>query len=101
MNLSMMKKNIYLLFLLCLSGVCVCANDSDSPLDRKGPLSLADPFIMLHNDTYYAYGTNAEDGIEVYTSENLKEWRKEQNLALHKNDSFGDKWFWAPEESFL
>ncbi|HBG42596.1 MAG TPA: 1,4-beta-xylanase [Porphyromonadaceae bacterium] len=92
-----MKKNIYLLFLLCLSGVCVCANDSDSPLDRKGPLSLADPFIMLHNDTYYAYGTNAEDGIEVYTSENLKEWRKEQNLALHKNDSFGDKWFWAPE----
>jgi hypothetical protein len=26
---------------------------------------LADPFILLYNDLYYAYGTGAEDGIEV------------------------------------
>lgn len=32
-----------------------------------------DPFIMLYNDTYYAYGTNAANGI-VYTSDNLNEW---------------------------
>ena len=32
---------------------------------------LADPFILLEGDTYYAYGTHAADGIEVYTSTNL------------------------------
>ena len=57
---------------------------------------LADPFIMLHNDTYYAYGTHHRNGIEYYTSTDLKEWRY-GGLALHKNDSYGERWFWAPE----
>ena len=58
---------------------------------------LADPFILLYRDTYYAYGTHAADGIEVYTSEDLRSWDKSENPALHKNNSFGEKWFWAPE----
>lgn len=58
---------------------------------------LADPFILLYRGMYYAYGTHAADGIEVYTSKDLKSWDKSENLALHKNDSFGEKWFWAPE----
>ena len=27
----------------------------------------------------------------------MKRWQKKENLALHKKDSYGDKWFWAPE----
>ncbi|MGM0377647.1 MAG: glycoside hydrolase family 43 protein [Bacteroidota bacterium] len=62
---------------------------------------FGDPFIVLHDDTYYAYGTSAEDGIAVYASGDLKTWEgpvgATEGLALHKSDSWGDRWFWAPE----
>lgn len=61
---------------------------------------LADPFILLHEDTYYAYGTHSRNGIEFYTSNDLKTWRR-GGLALHKRDSYGEKWFWAPEVYLL
>ena len=64
-------------------------------------VSLADPFIMLHEDVYYAYGTHANDGIAVFTSDDLKEWTKADMLALHKDNSYGDKWFWAPEVYYV
>lgn len=57
---------------------------------------LADPFILLDNGTYYAYGTHGSKGIEYYTSTDLKNWSF-GGLALHKEDSYGEKWFWAPE----
>lgn len=60
------------------------------------PLLLADPFILLHEGTYYAYGTHADDGIEVYVSDDLLTW-KYKGMALQKKDVWGDRWFWAPE----
>ena len=39
------------------------------------PVLLGDPFIVLHDGTYYAYGTHADEGIEVYTSDDLKTWK--------------------------
>ena len=57
---------------------------------------LADPFILLDNGTYYAYGTHNRNGIGYYTSSDLKNWHY-GGLALHKRDSYGKKWFWAPE----
>ncbi len=65
------------------------------------PILLGDPFIMCYEDTYYAYGTQAENGIVVYTSDDLIEWSKMSRLALNKEDSFGEKWFWAPEVYFM
>ena len=52
---------------------------------------LADPFILLHDGTYYAYGTKAEHGIAVFESDDLQTWRKAsgraaEGLALHKDD---------------
>lgn len=77
-------------------------NKEDSP---KIPVPLADPFILLHNGTYYAYGTGADDGIEIMVSNDLKTWKRaandENRLALHKNDSYGERWFWAPEVYFI
>jgi len=56
---------------------------------------------MLYRNIYYAYGTNAEDGIEVYTSDDLIHWEKAQTLALHKKDTWGERWFWAPEVYYI
>jgi beta-xylosidase len=58
---------------------------------------LADPFILVCDDKYYAYGTSDANGIVVYTSDDLKFWTKAPDLALHKDDSYGERWFWAPE----
>ena len=37
----------------------------------------------------------------MLVSDDLKLWNRAETarggLALHKDDSFGDKWFWAPE----
>ena len=68
---------------------------------ESSPLLAGDPFILLHNGKYYQYGTNHEDGILVYESDDLKEWRlcdnKRHGFALHKSDTSATKWFWAPE----
>ncbi|QEC51238.1 glycosyl hydrolase family 43 [Anseongella ginsenosidimutans] len=62
---------------------------------------FGDPYILLHEGTYYMYGTSADDGIEVYTSDDLQHWKGpaglRNGLALHKEDVWGDRWFWAPE----
>ena len=66
------------------------------------PLDLADPYVLEYEGIFYAYGTHARDGITVYRSKDLKHWEgpcgnAENNLALHKNDSWGKRKFWAPE----
>ncbi|WP_455949597.1 glycoside hydrolase family 43 protein [Odoribacter laneus] len=68
--------------------------------NASGPVLLGDPFIMLFEGKYYAYGTFAENGIQVLVSEDLKEWEiadVKDGLALRKEDVWGDRWFWAPE----
>ena len=64
-------------------------------------LPLADPFILYHDNQYYAYGTSDPNGIVVYTSDDLQFWTKASSLALHKNNSYADRWFWAPEVYYL
>ncbi len=83
---------IAVVMIALLAAVSAAAQHSQE--DRR--IRLADPFILLHDNTYYAYGTHNRNGIEYYTSTNLKEWHY-GGLALHKNDSYGEKWFWAPE----
>lgn len=63
---------------------------------------MADPFILLYDGVYYAYGTGAESGIEVWISRDMVSWERAEGgacdgLALHREDVWGDKWFWAPE----
>ena len=98
-------KQSFLLFLA--AGVCILSCSSGDAGGVPAPpeetlkvnVLFGDPFIMLHEDTYYAYGTSAEDGIAVYISQDLLSWETVpgNRLALHKNDSWGDRWFWAPE----
>lgn len=89
-----MKRVLHLTIaiLALLSATAVEAQNES--IDKR--IKLADPFILLDNGTYYAYGTHGRRGIEFYTSNDLKTWQK-GGLALHKDDSYGEKWFWAPE----
>ena len=70
-------------------------------------ISLADPTIFRDDDgTYYLYGTSGDTGFDsgflVYKSTDLKHWsgpcgKSTDGCCLYKGDSFGDKWFWAPQ----
>lgn len=67
-------------------------------------IGLADPTILLHNGTYYLYGTvgvNADNGFLVYTSDDMKHWEQPTEInngyALRKGDVYGTGGFWAPQ----
>lgn len=95
---------IYVLFLLLLP-LQGCSAEESPKSAPVIPVPLGDPFILLYEDTYYAYGTNSDLGIEVYTSKDLQTWERANNgrtgLALHKNDVWADRWFWAPEVYYV
>lgn len=97
-----MKKIIYSLLIIATS-FYACDKKKESNFVFNPPVPLADPHIMLHNNTYYAYGTNSADGIEVYSSTDLEYWKKADQLALKGEDSWGAtaKLFWAPEVYYI
>ena len=57
---------------------------------------LADPYILLEDGKYYAYGTHDGDGIRCYSSDDLRTW-KDEGQALNKANTTEKQWFWAPE----
>jgi hypothetical protein len=62
----------------------------------KSQIELADPYILLDGDKYYAYGTRDDNGIRCYSSDDLRSWKYE-GLALHKDNTTESIFFWAPE----
>lgn len=93
-----MKRILLSVFVGIGAVLCACSADKG---DAGNVIPFADPFIYYEDGTYYLYGTGSEDGIAVATSKDLKTWtwpeEKPMYLALHKDDSYGDFWFWAPE----
>lgn len=93
------------IFYIILGFSLVCCGSSkenneknEIPKEVISPnVPLADPFILYYDGMYYAYGTNAKDGIQVYYSDSLSSWKKHTDLALNKKDSYGEWGFWAPE----
>ena len=63
---------------------------------HKSELPLADPYVLVDNGLYYAYGTHSDNGIEVWSSHDMKTWKYE-TLALDKQNTTEKRWFWAPE----
>lgn len=96
-----MKILHYISLSLMLLVFASCKKAKTSEFEYNMPVLLGDPNILLHDNVYYAYGTNASDGIEVYTSDDLQTWKKSPNLALHKNDTWASRWFWAPEVYYI
>lgn len=101
-----MKKNyclLCLLFALCMG--CGTKQAADTETNGSTPVGFGDPFIMLYDNTYYAYGTgSARAGIAVFTSNDLKTWKRAPELALDSANSWSDKprnTFWAPEVYYI
>ena len=84
-----MKRIIHTLLLLVVSMYAMAEGG-------KSQIPLADPYILLDGDTYYAYGTYDASGIHVYSSDDLRTW-KDEGQALNKANTTEQKWFWAPE----
>ena len=91
-----MKKLCIALCALLFPLMAISAIPTIHVLKEKSQLPLADPFVLFDNGVYYAYGTHSDDGIEVYTSSDLKIWRLSA-LALDKKNITQTRWFWAPE----
>ena len=101
-----MKKLLFLLLASFFNFCFVVADDSVKSVPigvaQPGQLMLADPFILEHDGWYYIYGTESANGIVVHRSRDLKNWSSRcgnatENLALHKDDVWGNRLFWAPE----
>lgn len=95
---------MYLILSLLCSFSLFCGGFNENNKDEDGTptvtsdyLPIADPFILYHDGTYYAYGTSSNSGFEVYYSKELTSWKKSDKLALDKKDSYANRWFWAPE----
>ena len=100
-NGYIMKTNVLkkmLLMLLCVVSASVTAFGKELVSNE---LPIADPNILFYNDTYYAYGTSRADGFDVYSSKDLNSWERSPSPALSKEDSYVDKWFWAPEVYYV
>jgi beta-xylosidase len=79
-----------------LGPVCVlCYNDGEPKT-----VPSADPYVMVHDSTYYLYGTNIGNGFDVYYSNDLIHWKRSA-AALTCADSYGDHYFWAPEVYYV
>jgi len=99
---SMIKKAEFMKLLMLLVVGLMVGQLSAEQAGMKGRVPFADPHVLYHQGMYYAYGTFCRDGIGVATSRDLEHWqflvgKSKGGLALHKDDSFGDKSFWAPE----
>lgn len=101
-NISLLIGFFYIISVACMADDKKNRQEAaiNQPVKATGqaPVPYGDPFILLHEDTYYAYGTSAKNGIAVLTSTDLQTWHApERPLALDKRDVWGDRWFWAPE----
>ena len=70
---------------------------------KTAEINIRDPFVLLHGDTYYLYGTRGEtcwgpaDGFDLYTGSDLENW--EGPVPCFENDGtfWADRNYWAPE----
>lgn len=66
-------------------------------------LPIADPYILIYQGKYYAYGTGTTEvdkGFSVFSSDDLKYW-KDEGRALSAVNSYGTWGFWAPEVYYV
>ena len=86
-----MKKKTFIWGLLVLLSPFIAKAEGG-----KSQIPLADPYILLDGETYYAYGTHDDSGIRCYSSSDLRTW-KDEGQALNKANTTETRWFWAPE----
>ena len=65
---------------------------------------IRDPFVLLHGDTYYLYGSRSEtvwsdqaDGFDCYKSTDLENWEGPIEIFHRPEGFWADRCYWAPE----
>ena len=88
-------------FSAILAALALCLSALAQKVPEGKVIPFADPFILYEDGLYYLYGTGSDEGIPVVVSKDLRIWSWPEGetmfFALHKDDSFGDRMFWAPE----
>ncbi len=59
---------------------------------KTSEINIRDPYIMVHQDRYYMYGTRSEtcwetaDGFDCFVSENLEDWEGPFDISTGRRD---------------
>ncbi len=70
---------------------------------RREDVNIRDPFVLLHDGTYYLYGTRSEscwdemDGFDCYVSSDLEEFEGPVEIFHRPSGFFANRFYWAPE----
>ena len=70
---------------------------------KTSEINIRDPFVMLHEGTYYLYGTRSEtcwsqaDGFDCYVSRDLEHWEGPTEIFHRPAGFWADRAYWAPE----
>lgn len=66
-------------------------------------INIRDPYILVHEDKYYMYGTRAEtcwgkaEGFDCYVSDDLAQWEGPYEIFYKPEGFWADQNYWAPE----
>lgn len=70
---------------------------------RITEINIRDPYMLIHDGTYYLYGTRSAtcwgpaDGFDCYVSEDQENWEGPIEIFHRPEGFFADQNYWAPE----
>lgn len=93
------------LFVMGINLVFAQSEVPQSNLLSTNEIRVRDPFILADKktQTYYLYASifnrtaNEGQGVEVYTSKDLRQWSPSKVVFQVLDDFWATKWVWAPE----
>lgn len=69
-------------------------------------INIRDPYVLVHNGSYYLYGTRSEtcwgsaEGFDCYISQDMEHWTGPVEIFRRPEDFFATRNFWAPPIPF-
>ena len=70
---------------------------------KTSDINIRDPYVLLHEGTYYLYGTRSQtcwgpaEGFDCYTSSDLEHWDGPFEIFRRPEGFFAERNYWAPE----
>ena len=70
---------------------------------KTNEINIRDPYVLLHEDRYYLYGTRNEscwgeaDGFDCYVSADRENWEGPVEIFHRPEGFWADRAYWAPE----
>ena len=70
---------------------------------KTNEINIRDPYVLLHEDRYYLYGTRSEscwgeaDGFDCYVSSDRENWEGPVEIFHRPEGFWADRAYWAPE----